>query len=136
MCCNLQSFSPCVVVPLDPDILSTPFKILNLFRTLSSWGSSNYRPSAPFLYGVASHVKKLPFRPLLLLYVVSADSNHLLGHRHPCCWGLVALAYLYFACRFARPALPRWPMRVGRRYRNLSTKGLHLSFYLTESKGV
>ena len=40
---------------------------LNLFRTLSSWGSSNYRPSAPFLYEVASHVKKLPFRPLLLL---------------------------------------------------------------------
>ena len=31
------------------------FKILNLFRTLSSWGSSNYRPSAPFLYDVASH---------------------------------------------------------------------------------
>ena len=37
-----------------------------LFRTLSSWGSSNCRPSAPFLYEVASHVKrKLPFRPLL-----------------------------------------------------------------------
>ena len=30
-------------------------------------GSSNYRPSAPFLYEVASHVKKLPFRPLLLI---------------------------------------------------------------------
>ena len=25
--------------------------------THSMWGSSNYRPSAPFLYGVASHVK-------------------------------------------------------------------------------
>ena len=23
----------------------------------ASWGSSNYRPSAPFLYEVASHVK-------------------------------------------------------------------------------
>ena len=33
------------------------FQILNLFRTLSSWGSGNYRPSAPFLYEVASHVK-------------------------------------------------------------------------------
>ena len=33
---------------------------------LSSWGSSNYRPSAPFLFEVASHVKKLPFRRLLL----------------------------------------------------------------------
>ena len=34
-----------------------PSKILNLFRTLSSWGSGNYRPSAPLLYEVASHVK-------------------------------------------------------------------------------
>ena len=34
------------------------FKILNLFTTLSTWGSSSYRPSAPFLYEVASHVKK------------------------------------------------------------------------------
>ena len=33
------------------------FQILNLFRTLSSWGSGNYRPSAPILYEVASHVK-------------------------------------------------------------------------------
>ena len=33
------------------------FQILNLFRTLSSWWSGNYRPSAPFLYEVASHVK-------------------------------------------------------------------------------
>ena len=42
------------------------FQILNLFRTLSSWGSGNYRPSAPLLYEVASHVKQLTFRPLLL----------------------------------------------------------------------
>ncbi len=33
---------------------------------MSSWGSSNYRPSAPLLYEVAGHVKHLPFRPLLL----------------------------------------------------------------------
>ena len=52
----------------------------------------------------------------------TADQNHLLGHRHPCCWGLGALAYLYFACWFSWPTLPRWPMRVGRRYRNWSTK--------------
>ena len=37
------------------------FKILNLFGILSSWGSSNYRPSAPFLYEVASHVKNCYF---------------------------------------------------------------------------
>ena len=34
-----------------------PFQILNLFRTLSSSGSINYRPSAPLFYEVASHVK-------------------------------------------------------------------------------
>ena len=37
------------------------FKFLNLFGMLSSWGSSNYRPSAPFLYEVASHVKNCHF---------------------------------------------------------------------------
>ena len=46
------------------------FQNLNLFRTLSSWVSGNYRPSAPLLYEVASHVKQLPFRPLLLLFFV------------------------------------------------------------------
>ena len=30
------------------------FQILNWFRTLSSWGSGNYSPSAPLLYEVAS----------------------------------------------------------------------------------
>ena len=39
--------------------------------SLSSWGSINYRPSAPLLYEVASHVKQLPFRPLLLLLLWS-----------------------------------------------------------------
>ena len=34
------------------------FQILNIFRTLSSWGSDNYWPSAPLLYEVASHVLK------------------------------------------------------------------------------
>ena len=39
------------------------FQILNLFRTLSSWGSDKYRSSAPLLYEVANHVKQqLPFR--------------------------------------------------------------------------
>ena len=33
--------------------------ILNLFRTLSSWGIGNYRPSVPLLDEVASHVKQL-----------------------------------------------------------------------------
>ena len=43
------------------------FQILNLFRTLSSWGSVNYSRSATFLYDieVASHIKKLPFRPYI-----------------------------------------------------------------------
>ena len=34
---------------------------MNLFGILSPWGSSNYRPSAPFLYEVASHVKNCHF---------------------------------------------------------------------------
>ena len=38
-----------------------PFKILNLFGILSPWGNSNYRPSAPFLHEVASHVKNCHF---------------------------------------------------------------------------
>ena len=50
-------------------------QILNLFRTLSSWGSENYRPSAPLLYEVASHVKQLPFRPILLYSVSVARSS-------------------------------------------------------------
>ena len=44
------------------------FQILNLFRTLCSWGSINYRPSAPLLYEVASHVQKLPFRPIFIWF--------------------------------------------------------------------
>ena len=51
------------------------FQILNLFRTLSSWGSGNYMPSAPLLYEVASHVKQLPFRPLLLLLLLLLQAN-------------------------------------------------------------
>ena len=50
--------------------LKLSFQILNLFRTLSSWGSDNYRPSAPILYEVASQVKQLPFRPLLLFLLL------------------------------------------------------------------
>ena len=51
--------------------LNMPFLPNSEFiRTLSSWGSGNYRPSAPLLYEVASHVKQLPFRPLLLLLFI------------------------------------------------------------------
>ena len=32
-----------------------------LFGMLSPWGSGNYRPYAPFLYEVASHVKNCHF---------------------------------------------------------------------------
>ena len=38
--------------------------------------------------------------------VVSTDPNHLLGHRHPCCWGLGNLAYTMHA-GFSWPTLPR-----------------------------
>ena len=46
------------------------FQILNLFRTLSSWGSSNYRPSAPFLYEVASHVKKTAIPAIIIIIII------------------------------------------------------------------
>ena len=46
------------------------FQILNLLRTLSSWRNGNYRPSVPLPYEVASHVKQLPFRLLLLLLLL------------------------------------------------------------------
>ena len=35
----------------------------------------NYRPSASFLYEVASHVNQLPFRPLLLLLLLLLDGR-------------------------------------------------------------
>ena len=46
------------------------FKILNLFGILSPWGSSNYRPSAPFLYEVASHVKKCHFGDIVIIVII------------------------------------------------------------------
>ena len=52
------------------------FQILNLLRTLSSWGSGNYRPYAPFLYEVASHVKQLPFGPLLHEQSIQLQIGH------------------------------------------------------------
>ena len=56
------------------------FQILNLFRTLSSWGSINYSRSATFLYDieVASHVKKLPFRP----YIKNMEQHNFLVVNH------------------------------------------------------
>ena len=42
---------------------------MNLFGILSPWGSSNYRPSVPFLYEVASHVKNCHFGNYYYYYV-------------------------------------------------------------------
>ena len=48
-----------------------PSKFLILFRTLSSWGSNNYRPSTPFLYEVASHVKTaIPAIIIIIIYLL------------------------------------------------------------------
>ena len=66
-----------------------PSKFWN-YLTLSSWGSGNYRPSAPLLYEVASHVKQLPFRPLLLFSTFCLSGlpfarhlRHLISSIHP-----------------------------------------------------
>ena len=37
---------------------------------LSSWGSSNYRPFAPFLYEVASHVKNCHFGDIIIIIII------------------------------------------------------------------
>ena len=37
---------------------------------MSSWGSSNYRPSAPFLYEVASHVKKTAILAIIIIIII------------------------------------------------------------------
>ena len=52
-----------------------PFKILNLFGMLSSWGSSNYRPTAPFLYEVASHDKNCHFGDYYYLLLLTRSAN-------------------------------------------------------------
>ena len=49
------------------------------FRTLSSWGSGNYRPSAPLLYEVASHVKQLPFGHYYYYYIEQGRQSFLLS---------------------------------------------------------
>ena len=41
------------------------FQILNLLRTLSSWGSINYRPSAPLL-----HVKKTAIPANIIIIII------------------------------------------------------------------
>ena len=53
-------------------------RYVNLFGTLYSWGSGNYRPHATFLYKVASHVKKLSIRPLLLCVFPSSVADEVI----------------------------------------------------------
>ena len=58
------------------------FKILNLFGILS--GSSNYRPSAPFLYEVASHVKNCHFGDYYYSAIIKLDflTNERISRMH------------------------------------------------------
>ena len=52
------------------------FVIQNLFGILSPWGSSNYRPPAPFLYEVASHVKNCHFGDIIIIIIISIIYNY------------------------------------------------------------
>ena len=61
-------FSPTSQLIRFSHLICPPFKILNLFGILSPWGSSNHRPSAPFLYEVASHVKNCHFGDYYYFY--------------------------------------------------------------------
>ena len=56
------------------------FKILNLFRILSAWGSSNYRPYAPFLDEVATHVKNCHFGDYYLVFFFPTGKNDKMVH--------------------------------------------------------
>ena len=74
------------------------FQILNLFRTLSSWGCGNYRPSAPFLYEVASHVKNCHSGHYYYYYYWYAPRRNLqVSSNIRCCraFQLLKSAYLY-----------------------------------------
>ena len=102
---------------------SLSFQILNLFRTLSSWGSVNYSRSATFLYDieVASHIKKLPFRPYIKVEVTVRFSE---------CWvegeRTVGRADAYRQCRgiLSHASTPHRSMKRcrGRRTRSLISK--------------
>ena len=87
-CCQTATFGP-----------------LLRFIVLCFWGSGTYRPSAPLLYEVASHVKQLLFRPLvLLLYNIL--------HR-PYCIHYYLQASLLVICIFYFPGGPMIATRNG-----------------------
>ena len=69
-------------------------QILNLFRTLSSWGSGNYRPSAPFLYEVASHVKNCHSGNYYYYYIIISPN------RLNCRYLQLNWRYLQINCRY------------------------------------
>ena len=49
---------------------------------MSLWGSSNYRPSAPFLYEVASHVKKTAIPAIIIIIIMFERSYHARGYHY------------------------------------------------------
>ena len=53
------------------------FKIINLFGILSPWGSSNYRPSAPFLYEVAISAIII----IIIIIIVTAGFMRLIAYQ-------------------------------------------------------
>ena len=125
------------------------FKILNLFGILSPWGSSNYRPSAPFLYEVASHVKNCHCGDYYYyIIIIAVGAHHCLlrvssldatsfwewflrsiiifeqSSSYACFWGRCALPLP--SC-----ALPRTPLRPARfTYRALPELSLDLFKFL------
>ena len=52
---------------------------LNLFRTLSSWGSGNYRPSAPFLYEVASQLNNCLPAIIIVIIIITVEGKRSWG---------------------------------------------------------
>ena len=100
------------VVKLSSFLRTSPSPITSHFMLFSFSSSSSSCTCSSFSNVLTLYVSIFSRSPLVWwffvtqrflapLYVVSAEPKYLLGLRNPCCWGLEALVYLYFACWFS-----------------------------------
>ena len=121
------------VVKLSSFLRTSPSPITSHFMLFSFSSSSSSCTCSSFSNVLTLYVAIFSRSPLVwwffLTHIFLAPPVCSLGGPEPSprphtsmLLGTGALAYLYFACWFSWPTRPRWPMRVGRRYRNWSTK--------------
>ena len=95
----------------SPNPITSHFMLFSFVCSSSSCTCSSFSNVLTLYVAIFSRSPLVWWFFLTLIFlappVVSLDPNHILGHRHPCCWGLGALAYLYLACWFSWPTLPR-----------------------------